>query len=81
LPDVQPQRAVLAMKNELVDEALSLIRAAGFEPNIVRGRHLKIYWVDHLGHTQCLVVSYTPSDWRARTRSRAVLRRLLRVAS
>ena len=37
------------MKNELVDEALSMIRTAGYEPSIVRGRHLKIFWVDHLG--------------------------------
>ena len=29
------------MKNELVDEALSMIRTAGFKPSIVRSRHLK----------------------------------------
>ena len=71
---------MLAMKNELLDEALSTIRAAGFEPSVVCNRHWKISRTDQHGRTQCLVIALSPSDRRARMQSRAVLRRLLRTA-
>jgi hypothetical protein len=71
-------RAVLAMKNELLDEAIEMIRAAGFEPRIFRNHHWKISWVDRFGRRQCLVVASSPGDWRARRQSRATVRRLLR---
>ena len=48
------------MRNELLDKALAMIHAAGFEPNIVRSRHWKISWVDRQGRTRLLVVAYTP---------------------
>jgi hypothetical protein len=65
------------MRNELLDEALTMIRAAGFKPNVVRNRHWKITWTDQQGRVQSLVVALSPSDRRARLQSRAVLRRLL----
>jgi hypothetical protein len=65
------------MKNELLDEALAMIRAAGYEPNTARSRHWKISWVDQQGRTRLLVVAYTPSGRKARAQSRATLRRLL----
>jgi hypothetical protein len=65
------------MKNELLEDALTMIRAHGFEPYIVRNRHWKVSWIDQQGRMRLLVVSFSPSDHRARTQSRAVLRRLL----
>jgi hypothetical protein len=65
------------MKNELVEDALLAIRAAGFEPSIARNRHWKISWTDRRGRTRVLVVSFSSSDTRARAQSRAILRRLL----
>ena len=69
------------MRNDLLDEAVEMIRAAGFEPCVVRNRHWKVQWADQQGRRQCLVVAFSPSDRRARLQSRAVLRRLLRAAS
>jgi hypothetical protein len=65
------------MKNELLADALVTLRRAGFEPRVVRSRHWKISWVDERGRTRLLVVSFSPGDRPARTRSRATLRRLL----
>jgi hypothetical protein len=65
------------MKHEILEEALSTIRAAGFEPSIVRNRHWKISWIDRRGRKQVLTVAASPSDYRARVQSRALLRRLL----
>ena len=65
------------MKNELLNEALGMIRPAGFTPSVVRNRHWKVSWAFQRGHTRHLVIAFSPSDRRARTQSRAVLRRLL----
>jgi hypothetical protein len=65
------------MKHEILEEALSAIRASGFEPNIVRNRHFKVCWIDRRGRKQILIVAFSPSDYRAREQSRALLRRLL----
>jgi hypothetical protein len=67
----------MTMRNDLLNDALATIRDAGFEAHVVRNRHNKIYWTDEQGRRHCLVVSVTPSDWRARLRSRSILRRLL----
>ena len=77
LPHMQSPRAMLAMKNELLNEALGMIRAAGFRPSVVRNRHWKVSWVDQRGHMRRLVIAFSPSDRRAQTQARAVLRRLL----
>jgi len=69
------------MRNDLLDEAVEMIRASGFEPCVIRNRHWKISWTDQLGRRRCPVVAFSPSDRRAGLKSRAVLRRLLRVAS
>jgi hypothetical protein len=66
------------MKTELLDEALSTIRAAGFEPSVVCNRHWKMSWTDRHGRTHRLMIVPSPSDRPAQ--SRAVLRRLLRTA-
>jgi hypothetical protein len=65
-------------KNEAPDEAIKMIRAAGFKPHVTRNRHVKIGWLDECGQSQLLVIAFSPSDWRARRQSRAMLRRLLR---
>jgi hypothetical protein len=67
------------MRNETLDEAIEMIRAAGFKPRVVRNRHLKVRWVDQHGRHQVLVMAVSPSDWRARAQSRAMLRRLLKA--
>jgi hypothetical protein len=56
---------VLAMKNELLSEALTMIRAHGFKPNVARNRHWKVSWVDQQGRTRLLVIAFSPSDRRA----------------
>jgi hypothetical protein len=68
------------MKNEALDEAIKIIRAAGFQPRIVRNRHWKVNWIDQRGRRQSLVMAISPSDWRARWQTRATLRRLLRTS-
>jgi hypothetical protein len=61
----------------MLDEALTTIRAAGFEPNVARNRHWKVSWTDGRGRTRILVIAFTPSNRRARAQSRSILRRLL----
>jgi hypothetical protein len=66
-------------REELVADALALLHAHGFTPNIQEngGKHIKIRWLDS-GRRYTLVISRTPSDRRARHKSRSTLRRLLR---
>jgi hypothetical protein len=64
------------MKNDLLDDALAMLRQVGTEPQVVCNRHWKISWVDQHGRTRLLVVSLSPSNHRARKQSRATLRRL-----
>jgi hypothetical protein len=66
------------VKNDLLDDAVEMIREAGYEPRVTNGRHHKVRWTDHQDRQHCLVVSVSPSSRRARLQSRAVLRRLLR---
>jgi hypothetical protein len=65
------------MRHELLEDALKTIRAAGFKPTVVRNSHWKIRWLDRRGRKQMLIVAFSPSDYRARAQSRAILRRLL----
>jgi hypothetical protein len=65
------------MKNELLEDALEMVRAAGFEPSVTCNRHWKVGWTDRQGRTRLLVIAFTPSNKRARVQSRAILRRLL----
>jgi hypothetical protein len=65
------------MRSELLSDALTMIRARGFEPRVARNRHWKVSWIDRRGRTRLLVIAFSPSDHRARVKSRAVLRRLL----
>jgi hypothetical protein len=53
--------------------------ARGFVPSIQEnsGKHIKIRWLD-AGRRYTLVISRSPSDIRARDKSRATLKRLLR---
>jgi hypothetical protein len=63
--------------DEILKEAVEMVRAAGFEPSITRSRHYKVSWVDQYGRTRLLVVAFSPSKQRAQVQSRAILRRLL----
>jgi hypothetical protein len=67
----------MSRPNPLVLEALDTLKARGFVP-VVRngGKHFKITWVDH-GRRFLLVVSRSPSNFRAERNSRALLKRLL----
>ncbi len=65
------------MRHQILEEALDTIRAAGFEPSVVRGKHWKVSWVDRSGRVRLLVVSFSPSARRTRVQSRTTLRRLL----
>jgi hypothetical protein len=68
-----------ARARELADDACAILAAYGFAATIdIRGRHLKIRWVDANGRQRFLVASKTPSDSRTRLNMRATLRRLLR---
>jgi hypothetical protein len=64
---------------ELVTDALALLHAHGHTPRISEngGKHIKIRWFD-AGRRYTLVISRSPSDFRARRASRATLKRLLR---
>jgi hypothetical protein len=65
--------------DELVHDAVSLLKSCGFTPVVSNGgRHVRVRWVDR-GRRYTLYVPSTPSDYRARLNSRAVLRRLLRA--
>jgi hypothetical protein len=65
--------------NVLVVDALDALAKRGVVPIVgKRGKHVKIRWVDQ-GRVYVLIVSRTPSDYRSRLNSRAVLRRLLRA--
>jgi hypothetical protein len=69
---------VTERREELIADALQLLHAHGFVPQIQEnGRHIKIRWLD-FGRRYTLIISRTPSDNYARQNSRATLRRLLR---
>jgi hypothetical protein len=57
--------------------AVATIKAAGYVPEIVIGRHVKVRWIDHTGRRRQLIQPATPSDQRALLNSRSVLHRLL----
>ena len=59
LQDVPTQGTVLAIKREteLLDEALTMIRACVYRPNVVQGRHWKVSWVNQQGRTRLLVIA------------------------
>jgi hypothetical protein len=61
-------------REELVADALALLHARGFVPSIQEnsGKHIKIRWLD-AGRRYTLVISRSPSDIRARDKSRATL--------
>jgi hypothetical protein len=71
-------RAMTRLADDLVREAVDLLAAHGFDPAVRNGgKHLKISWIDY-GRRYTLVLSRSPSDHRARAKSRALLQRLLR---
>jgi hypothetical protein len=49
------------MRNDLLDDALEAIRAAGFRPSVVRNKHVKVFWADEQGRRHCLVLSASPA--------------------
>jgi len=67
--------------NDLVREAVETLLAHGFAPTVSNGgKHMKVGWVGGCGRRFTLVISRSPSDYRARTKSRALLQRLLRAS-
>ena len=67
--------------HELVTDAVALLQDCGFRPVVSNGgKHLRVRWLDH-GRRHTLYIPASPSDWRARANSRAVLRRILRNGS
>jgi hypothetical protein len=68
-----------SLANEMVNEAVGILFTHGFTPTVSNGgKHFKVRWFDH-GRRFTLIISRTPSDQRARLRSRTILRRLLRA--
>jgi hypothetical protein len=67
---------------ELIADALRLLHAYGFVPQIREngGKHIKVRWFN-AGRRYTLVIPRSPGDGRARKNSRAVLKRMLRNAS
>jgi hypothetical protein len=64
---------------ELVSDARAILAEHGLTPTVdTSGRHLKVRWTDDQGRQRFLVVPQTPSGFRTRLNSRAMLRRLLR---
>jgi hypothetical protein len=64
---------------ELVRDAITLLRRHGFSPTVSNGgKHLKVRWFDQ-GRSYTLIIPQSPSDHRARLNSRAMLRRILRA--
>jgi hypothetical protein len=64
--------------NEIIRDTISALRDAGFRPTIEGGKHFKVRWSDHTGRPRMLIVSRSPSDFRAKIQNRMMLRRLLR---
>jgi hypothetical protein len=69
----------MSRADELIHDAVSLLRDRGFVPIVSDGgKHVRVRWFDR-GRRYTLYVPSTPSDYRSRLNSRAVLRRLLRA--
>ena len=64
-------------RREFVNKAVATIPAAGFEPYVICNKHWKVSWLDQQNRRHCLIIPASPSDYRGRLNSRAVLRRLL----
>ena len=68
-------------RNELVREAVAILIAHGHAPAVSNGgKHIKLTWTS-AGRRHVLVVSQSPSDRRARLRSRTILRRLMNTGA
>jgi hypothetical protein len=63
--------------NQILDETLATLDAAGIKPDVRHGKHIKVTWHDAAGRRRILVISISPSDYRALRQNRALLRRLL----
>jgi hypothetical protein len=64
--------------DELVHDAVSLLRDRGFVPTVSNGgKHVRVRWFDR-GRRYTLYIPASPSDQRSRLNSRATLRRILR---
>lgn len=64
-------------RNARIIHAMSTLKAAGAKPWLEQGKHFKIKWHDRRGHEQTLVMSRSPSDWRAGRKSARDLRRMI----
>lgn len=80
-PRVQTWSKLVTLRRrppESVREAVVILSEHGHSADVdLSGRHYKVVWTAN-GRKYVLVVSRTPSDCRARDKSRAMLRRLLR---
>jgi hypothetical protein len=64
--------------DELVHDAVSLLRDRGFVPTVSNGgKHVRVRWFDR-GRRYTLYIPASPSDRRTRLNSRATLRRMMR---
>jgi hypothetical protein len=69
----------MSRHNELVREALKILAAHGHDGVVSNGgKHIKLTWLAH-GQRRILTISKSPGDYRARLKSRTLLRRLLRA--
>jgi hypothetical protein len=65
------------MKNKILEDVVAMLHQASIGPRLIRNRHWKLTWTDQHGRTRMLVVAFSPNSRRARTQSRATLRKLL----
>jgi hypothetical protein len=66
-------------RNDLIDDAIEMLTTSGLNPTVIAGgKHWKIKWVNR-GRACTLVISRSPSNGRARQKSRSLLKRLLRT--
>jgi hypothetical protein len=65
------------VRNEVLDDTLAILAAAGIKPIVMRNGHVKVRWNDVHGRQRTLVIGASTSDWRALLNNRATLRRLL----
>jgi len=66
------------MSKNLVEDALSVLRAHGLAAEVHNGGHYKLKFTNKFGVKCTLVVSRSPSNRNAHKSNRAQLRRLLR---
>lgn len=66
-------------KNKILQSALDELKAAGIEPEVIKGgKHIRVKWL-HNGHSRHMTVPVSSSDYRAAKNNICSIRRILRA--